>query len=158
MVGGDDNTQIMANLSLIELISIDEGKSEFCVVFSLALEWRDSKVVYTFLKQELEMNVVKKDNWTSIWLPELTFTTLTGDADQVKIIDKSIYIRKVGRARLSSDVDSISVDEIYEGNENKVYYTILSQANFYCPFNSLKYYPFGDEQCKFEFYIREGFL
>ena len=153
LIGGNDNTQINANLSLIEIISIDETKSEFCVLFSLVLEWRDSKVHYTFLKDQMEMNVVKRANWTSIWLPDLTFTTLTGDAENVKIIDKNIYIRKMGEPELSSDVDEISVHEIYSGTENKIYYSILSQATFSCPFNSIKNYPFGDEECNFDFYI-----
>ena len=150
---GNDNTQITANLSLMEVISIDETRSEFCLLFSLVLEWRDSKVYYTFLKNQMEMNVLKKDKWSSIWLPNLTFTTLTGDAEKVKIIDQNIYIRKLGRPELSQDVDKISVSEMYEGTENKIYYSLMSQATFSCPFNSIKYYPFGDEECQFKFYI-----
>ena len=138
LIGGDDNTQISAIMIIRELVSIDESKSEFCVVFSLYLKWRDSKIVYTFLKTGMDRNFVKKDNWTSIWLPDITYTTLTGDAEKAKTVDRNLRIIKMGKPRLSRDVDSLSVEEIYEGSENLIQYYVVSQATFYCPFNSIK--------------------
>ena len=140
MTGGDFNTQIRAELDLLELISLEETKSQFCVVFSLVLQWRDTKLDFTFLKEQMEMNVIKRDNWTDIWLPDLTFTVLTGDTERVKVIDKNIYIRRLGEPSLSGDVDTRQVEEKYQGSDNAIFYSLLSQATFTCSFSSIKFY------------------
>ena len=151
---GDFNTQIRAELNLLELISLDESQSTFCVVFSLLLQWQDSKLYFTFLKEQMEMNVIKGDNWTDIWVPDLTFTILTGDTEKVKVIDENIYIRRLGEPTLTGDVNSTWVEEKYQGAEKaELTYSLLSQATFTCPFSSIKFYPFGDEECRFQFYI-----
>ena len=152
--GGDDNTEISAELGLMELVSLDESKSQFCVVFSLLLRWRDSKLYFTFLKEEMERNVIKKENRTDIWLPDLTFTILTGDTERVKVINENIYVKKLGEPSLTGDVNSTWVDEKYQGADSALLiYSLLSQATFTCPFNSIKLYPFGGEECTFQFFI-----
>ena len=69
------------------------------------------------------------------------------------MIDENIYVRRLGEPTLSGDVDTFQVEEKYQGTENAIVYSLISQATFNCPFSSIKFYPFGEEECRFQFYI-----
>ena len=59
------------------------------------------------------------------------------DTEEVKVIDENIYVRRLGEPTLSGDVDTPQVEEKYQGTENAIFYSLVSQATFTCSFSSL---------------------
>ena len=48
-----------------------------------------------------------------------------------------------------------SPQELYQGDQNPFIKTLIISGEFTCDFDSIKNYPFGDQNCTFTFFLRE---
>ena len=66
-----------------------------------------------------------------------------------------LYIEKnfTSNPILSGDMDLVNVKEVYKGKDHFIHFELKKRAEFMCPFNKVKFYPFGDEECYFAFTI-----
>ena len=48
-----------------------------------------------------------------------------------------------------------SPQELYQGDQNPFIKTLMISGEFTCNFDSIKNYPFGDQNCTFTFFLRD---
>ena len=50
---------------------------------------------------------------------------------------------------------TFSPQEMYQGDQNPFIKTMMISGEFTCDFDSIKNYPFGDQNCSFSFFLKE---
>ena len=77
------------SLRLLALMNIDENENTIDFQFEIILDWKDSRISYSNLKDEVFLNALTEENIESIWLPLVVYentnqkeTTRLGDTDE----------------------------------------------------------------------------
>ena len=87
----------------------------------------------------------------SIYLPDLQFIQIYDD--QFSKLKESVIIEKSAGPTMSTMADHVRPKEMYKGADNKFLMDSLISAQFNCNFNSVKTYPYGDQNCSFSFFL-----
>ena len=61
------------SLRLLALMNIDENENTMDLQFEIILDWKDSRISYSNLKNEVYLNALPKENIESIWLPLVVY-------------------------------------------------------------------------------------
>ena len=61
------------SLRLLALMNIDENQNTIDLQFEIILNWKDSRISYSNLKNEVFLNALTNENIESIWLPLVVY-------------------------------------------------------------------------------------
>ena len=86
----------------------------------------------------------------NLWIPKITFLVLK---DEMKKLDTQLYVKKLGEAMMSADMDELYPNETYSGSENEIFLKTMNRANFICTFTNIRMYPFGEQNCSIKLFI-----
>ena len=88
-------------------------------------------------------------------MPSPTFLHLYGS--HLTTLDEAVYVARLGRPTMHDDYFRMdyyeSPREKYKGSENPYRKESLHQAEFTCSFDNMRNYPFGFQNCSFEFLL-----
>ena len=138
---------INVDMTIFNIIDIDETESNIKLDFGLELKWKDKYLTYKFLNSNPVRNVVRKEMEDIIWTPQLHFLSLMNNEDDPRTA-RNFFVERQGKAIMSNDSD-----EIYEGKENWLTIETINQASFICLFDNIQFYPFGTQTCSFKLFI-----
>ena len=140
--------EIYAHVEIQDILNIDERSSVFSLEFSISFTWSDYRLVYNFLKSDVEKNTVP----SAIWTPTLTFLVQN---DRTKSIeeDRHTIIEKLGPANMDAGMEYLHANESYTGSDNPITMKIRYQGTFFCSFPKIKHYPFDTEKCSVGLYL-----
>ena len=65
------DTPLTVDITLMDLLDINEADSSFEIFFTVNVEWYDFVLSFEFLKEDANRNIVQ--NTSKIWLPEIGF-------------------------------------------------------------------------------------
>ena len=144
---------VNASVYVLDVLDISQDKSTFTLFFWLRLEWFYSYDFY-FLNENYKQN--KVDEMTDIidvWKPNITFLHL--DDNPLTTFEESYYVlRKASPKVYPSSMNMVyRYKEYYTGNENPFIKDALHQAEFSCSFDNIRNYPFGKQNCSFNFFL-----
>ena len=145
--------EIQTNVTINRIFNIDDENSAFSVIFQVEFEWYDLNLRFNYLNNEMRFNNIGVHEWDKIWKPELSFAILTGTAEQPKLLDEEILIKRSSRAALSNNIETLFNNESYEGSQNSIYFKRIFQGEFVCEFSGVSQYPFGTNVCNFRMYL-----
>ena len=147
---------ITTNITIQRIFDISDDKSAFSVIFQVELEWNDLNLKFNYLSDSTNVfaNTIGPQNWTNMWKPNLSFSTLTGTAKSPKILDEEILIKKGSEASLTNNIETLFHRETYEGATNSIYYKRIYQGQFMCEFDGVSQYPVGKNLCHVRMYLR----
>ena len=123
----------------------------FCNEGFPKLEWINPNHDFLFLNDDFLLNDVSRMTNNSIYLPELQFIQIYDN--QFTELKKSVIIEKNTGPRMSIQTDHVRPREVYKGADNKFLMDTLISAQFICNFDSVKTYPYGDQNCSFSFFL-----
>ena len=160
-----DNINIKAFVSILEILDISQEKSTFTLYFWQRLQWFNPNVDFYFLQENYKSNdkytafFVERENRTwetvPIKMPCPTFMHL--DGTPLTTFEEAVYVNRRTNATMDDDyfrMDTAkSSGEKYRGSENNYIKDSLHQAEFKCSFDNIKNYPFGFQNCSFEFLL-----
>ena len=135
-------TDVNASVEIIQILDIDEVKSEVTIIFSVYLTWRDPRLKFLYLKKSKESNVIDEH----IWIPKFTFGNLK---ENLSDFQGKMEVRREGVPRENSKTNLI-MEEIYEGKENLITMKSFYQIKFICGFDNIGLYPFDKEFCSID--------
>ena len=72
-------TDVLVNVSIMELLEVSQEKSSFSVFFWIKLEWKNSKLAFKFLHNDYQLNNVETMTNMSIWIPQLRYYHIYDD-------------------------------------------------------------------------------
>ena len=148
------NTQVRANVTVIDILSISETEGMFEIYFVVQLMWKDVLAKYVNIKDDENMNFFGEQDVSTIWTPFLEFFQWkpleTMDFGTRMLIQKNPDVSPV----LSAGMDSIYFQEVYFGSDHYLKYIKKQRAQFLCQFDKIKNYPHGHQECSMGFYIK----
>ena len=65
-------TVVEAFIDVHDIIDVKEVASEISIQFAITLKWKDSRLDYLYLKQDIEKNIIEDE----IWIPKIDFPNL----------------------------------------------------------------------------------
>ena len=86
-----------------------------------------------------------------IWVPKIEFDKVN---KKIKSSDSQIFINRQGEPALSGDNDQLHPREVYEGTENSLNFNIEERFQFSCSFDNIKNYPFGQQTCSLNIFVK----
>ena len=142
---------LLATFNILEVFEVNEVESTFDIYFILEIKWNDKDLNFEFLKDEEHQNFLTKDAKSKIWIPRIEF------ANTRKVImaskDHEIFVQRKGSPVMDSDLDSLSVNELYAGRSNPLKMFIEERVIFSCSFENMKNFPFGSQKCSLTFQV-----
>ena len=149
-------TNLTVNLTVIEILHVDEADSNFEIFFKLRLSWFDKALKYEFLKRDESRNNVKNNYNSTIWTPQIAFHHIKEEM----ILETGVNVIR-GTPKLTNQMlqkpnilsKDIDIIEIYEGSASPLVFLHESRTKFTCSFKNIDSYPFKDETCFFNFYL-----
>ena len=72
----DPPKEVLVNITIVDIMTINEDDSSFDVYFSMRVKWFDKKLKFIYLKNKDEANIVSEDEKISIWTPNIDFAFL----------------------------------------------------------------------------------
>ena len=160
-----DNIDIKTFVSILNILDISQEKSTFTIYFWLRQQWYNPSVQFYFLKENYMLNnnydtmLVEGDGdvlvSVPIIMPNLTFLHL--DDTPLTTFEEEVYVGRHTKPKMHDDYfrmdNAKSAGERYKGSENPYIKDSLHQAEFTCSFDNIKNYPFGFQNCSFEFLL-----
>ena len=136
--------------------------STFTLYFWLRLKWFNPHLDFYFLKENYKLNDKhgaryddEKNVSIPVLMPNLTFLHL--DDTPMTTFEEAVYVNRHGLPTMWDDYfrmdTSYSAGEKYKGSENPYIKDSLHQAEFTCSFDNIKNYPFGFQNCSFDFFL-----
>ena len=144
-------TNISVNVTIMDILNVDEGKSSFEIYFILRLSWFDKELSFPFLKENEERNKIDR---SVIWSPKIQFF----HAKEMKMLRNNLNVirgapqlwgRRGDENLRSTD---IHVVDIFDGEDSPLLLLQESRATFSCSFSNIEYYPFKEQECHFNFF------
>ena len=150
----DSLTGVRADLTILDILDIDDTSSVFKVFFTLELQWTDLNLHYCYLHQDDNFNIISDDIIQQIWKPDIGFIHLSGKLEK---LNQVFHLEKVSKPSLSEDLDELEVCESYTGVDNPIHFKTVNVAGFSCGFdNIIENYPFGRQNCTLSFFITKN--
>jgi hypothetical protein len=106
------------------------------------IKWRDPRLKFLYLKDDIEKNVIDK----SVWIPELIFGNLK---EYISDSKGKLKVMKEGRPMYNMHQNLI-MEEIYDGIKNTITMKENYQIKFICSFQNIDEYPFDSEVCNID--------
>ena len=162
-----DSIDIKTFVSILKILDISQEESTFTIYFWLRLRWFNPSVEFYFLKNNYKLNdkyatmlvepEVEGTNLLSVpvIMPNLTFLHL--DNNPLTTFEEIVYVGRREKPIMHDDYfrmdTSKSSGERFKGSENPYIKDSLNQGEFTCSFDNMKNYPFGLQNCSFEFLL-----
>ena len=143
--------ELTVNVTVLDVLDVSQDDSTVSLFFWIKLEWINPNHDFTFLNDDFLLNDVSRMTNNSIYLPELQFIQIY--ENQFTELKKSVNIEKTAVPIMSTHPDHVRPMEIYKGANNKFLMDSLISAQFICNFDSVKTYPYGDQNCSFSFFL-----
>ena len=116
-------TDVLVNVSVMELLEVSQEKSSFSVFFWIKLEWKNSKLAFKFLQNDYQLNNVDTMTNLSIWIPQLRYYHIYDD--QMITLKSTNYIERGLSQNSSLSSNQLRPTELYEGSKNTFMMDVL---------------------------------
>ena len=146
-------TMVHGNFTVLDLLDVDEIDSTFDIYFKLDMRWYDVNLKYRFLNDLDDKNGFNESELIKMWRPKIQFIHIANNDDVITFGD-TIFVKKETKSpQLSGGLDTLKVSEIYDGSDHSINILMKRKIKFTCPFENIKAYPFGIQECSLHFYI-----
>ncbi|XP_071541804.1 uncharacterized protein [Panulirus ornatus] len=138
---------VNTTLSFLRFLSIEDTKYSVTMEFMFTMEWKDRRLNYHNLKDDMSANEASDEEYEKVWRPTVKFTNVLDG--NVRVVDKELTVAKTGDP-LTKDFNEVAIDTVYEGDAAVLVETHHISGVFDCPFD-LYQYPFDTQRCSVKF-------
>ena len=115
------------------------------ILLGATLTWRDNRLTFYNLKDNMRSNVVGTDVAKLLWTPSLKFPNAVGDVYISYSENSYLLVERQGKG-MTIGVEETEEGIQYEGSDNSIQLVQELQFKHNCQFNLL-YYPFDIQTC-----------
>ena len=134
---------------ILNLLGVNDREFSFDVVFRVEMSWFDIQLDYKYLSMK-DRNYISEKEQSLIWLPIFTFDHVQ---DNFKRDPTKPKIIRSSPQKMSSEFYNVDVVERYLGKDTPLTISISDRSSFFCGFERISNYPFGDQVCYFTFHL-----
>lgn len=141
---------INVTLEIQDILGVNEHKFSFDIVFKLTLRWYDKALFYKYLSENEHSNIISSKDQESMWLPFINY-----DHIQYKYENEQ-HPPKVFKSKpfMFGSIDQLEAVEMYSGSDTPIEMGYDLRMKFFCGFEKISEYPFGQQTCNFTFKLR----
>nr|XP_053643897.1 uncharacterized protein LOC128696599 [Cherax quadricarinatus] len=141
----DPSKPLQPNLifNFLRFLKIEDVEETINLEFIVNIEWRDSRLTYTNLREDIHANKLSRIEAESIWKPKLKFPNVKDG--KLEKLEEFFYVQK-NNDSLTSDFSAVNMDVTYMGASAVIIQREHYSGSFVCDFNVF-YYPFDVQQC-----------
>ncbi len=129
----DKPLQVKAEVVLVAITGIDELTMAFNGMVRVTLDWFDPRLEYKNLKPTLLNNILSKEEYAMIWVPEVVFSNAL-ELESVSVPENDIYAIKLQGNGVFNSLNEIDENLIFSGSDNPLTMTRLYQVVLSCNF------------------------
>ena len=137
--------QVKISMMITDIESIEEVQSRFTTTFNLMIDWRDARLTWKDLKDDVALNVPSDDQKYLIWFPKIIIANSENGYEVPNDSKSKLRVKKNGTSRMSPR-DNIRETALFKGSENSITYFREFNVKLKCTFN-LAHYPFDTQTC-----------
>jgi hypothetical protein len=140
-----DRLNIQLTVDILRFLKIEETDFVSSIQFQLHMKWRDTRISFTHLTNDIERNILTEDEKFSIWTPSVVFHNTEDKFISSTNSKTTIIIEKQNDFILSPSSQAWK-SKMYKGAENDIHYYDTYSTDFQCDF-ALNNYPFDTQVC-----------
>ena len=109
------------SMEITNILKIDEVGESFRVRQILGREWFDSQLAFKDLKQDFRMNILKPEEQSEIWFPEVVFENIASEEDWMEMLlsrEYNVIMNPAGKYE-PADTTKVANAFMFAGAENK---------------------------------------
>ena len=144
-------TEVIVDVKLKEIISINEVSKTFQTQAIVSLIWKDYRLKYINMKKNTNKNLLTIKERNSIWIPQVIFSNTNEELERKTRNDAESFI--VTRVEANSTPGPVDLPEnfnIFDGEENSLIISRAYDTVWICDYNMM-FYPFDTQVCTMEF-------
>ena len=134
---------------ILDILGVNDREFSFDVVFRVEMSWFDIQLDFKYLSMK-DRNYISEEEQSLIWLPIFTFDHVQ---DNFKRNPTKPKIIRSSPQKMSSEFYNVDVVERYLGKDTPLTISISDRSSFFCGFERISNYPFGDQVCYFTFHL-----
>ena len=147
--GGSIPAEVNISITLMKVVEIKETDHSIHLQFEINLQWRENRVKYQNLKDDISLNALTKNDIEILWLPLIPYvntdqkkTTRLGEYGNGEWVTDVSVIKEGDFSR--SGVEEVDEAEIFEGDENTLIMAQTYTHEFQCKYKLMQY-PFDTQ-------------
>ena len=144
-------SNISVDFNIERILGINDNDATLDLYFTVNITWFDRKLKFHNLKNITHKNIISNIDKIDIWVPKMYFAYVRESFDSDK--KEKLFIQVRRSPRMSGDLSSLNITEVYDGNDNPLHQNSEHNMRFFCEFDGVAKYPFGSETCSFDFYL-----
>ncbi|XP_018013295.2 uncharacterized protein LOC108670342 [Hyalella azteca] len=146
-----DDSRLPVTLSInIETMDIDTTKMTLQATYTLAMSWRDARLLFLNIKGNDSLNRLSYATMVNLWHPYVGYVNT--DGNQHTDVDEEATLLIIRENEPSYDDDAAPGEvSVYQGSDNPLEVSRKYSTEFKCDFD-LVLYPFDSQSC--DLYLR----
>ncbi|XP_076041083.1 uncharacterized protein LOC143025389 [Oratosquilla oratoria] len=139
----EDAVWLTTTVEVLRFLDIVDKDQAFSLEFVVTTEWKDPRMNWLNLHDDLEANRLSAEEVVSIWQPMFDFPNL--NEGKLKKLNRNTFARKESEP-LPSDFNDVGMDFVYKGESTTIVLLEHYTGSFACSFD-VSNYPFDVQQC-----------
>ena len=148
--GGSVPAEVKISINLMKVVEIEERDHSIHLQFEINLQWREDRVKYQNLKDEVSLNALSERDIRTLWLPRIEYAN-TDQKDTTRLGMEWEWVTQVSVLKegdfTRSGLQEVDEAEIFKGDQNTLTMIQAYTEEFQCQY-MLQRYPF-DTQAMF---------
>ena len=149
----EDGTPLILDLKELSLgiNNIEDTKSLINMQFTLITKWRDSRLTFLNIKPKTNFSISSKE-FESIWSPKFALRKTTEE----NLIENPSFrniIVTTNDNGMSSGIRTVDHAKTFQGSVVDIILRQLYNVKIICKFDELPFYPFDENECKFDLFL-----
>ena len=133
------------SIDITHVEKIEEVASRFTSTFTLTAEWKDPRLVWRDLNEDIFLNIPSEEQKYMFWFPKIILVNSENNSEVPNDEEAKLLVKKNGDLTMSSAY-SLHETAYFSGMENPIFYSREFNEKFKCSFN-LRYFPFDTQNC-----------
>ena len=147
--GSSVPAEVSISITLKKVVEIEEVDHSIHLQFQINMQWKENRVKYQNLKDEVSLNALSERDIKDLWLPRIVYAN-TDQEDTTRLGMEWEWVTQVSVVKQGdftrSGLEEVDETEIFEGDENTLVMIQTYTEEFQCQY-MLQRYPF-DTQAK----------
>ena len=149
----DTEGPLVIDLYYFSLVILDiiDTRSLMTIQFGLFSKWRDSRVKFVNLKENMNTTLIG-DDASKLWTPTYTMYKTT-EVNMIEDYSFQELFVKPDVPGLESDITDVEKRILFKGSEVDIFKRQWFRSDVICDFDFLEDFPFDDNVCSFQIMI-----
>ena len=137
--------EVVADVTIKDIADIFEKESSIAFKFNISLAWKEKRVFFHNLKDDMMMNKLSENEKNNVWVPKIVFQNTRNEEKTIVDSEADLLVKKSGGFEYEG-IETIDETRSYKGHENPMIFKRSYFKTFQCQYD-MSLYPFDTQKC-----------